>query len=114
MRRDHQRLNDILEALDWIARAIAGRSEAEFVADEILCYAVAQKLTIIGEAVARLGQETKARNNSVPWSDIVGLRNILVHEYFGISWPLVWQTAVDHAPLLREQLAEMLRAESAH
>ncbi len=43
MRRDQQRLNDILEALDWIAKAIAGRTEAEFLADETLCYAVAQK-----------------------------------------------------------------------
>ena len=112
MRRDEQRLNDILEALDWIAKAIAGRNEDEFVADEALCYAVAQKLTIIGEAVARLSQDIRARHHSVPWPDIVGLRNILVHEYFGIYWPLVWQTAVDHAPVLREQVAEILRAES--
>jgi uncharacterized protein with HEPN domain len=112
MRRDPQRLNDILEALDWIAKAIAGRTEAEFVADETLCYAVAQKLTIIGEAVARLSQEIRARHNSVPWPDIVGLRNILVHEYFGIYWPLVWQTAVDHAPVLREQVAAILSTES--
>ena len=41
----------------------------------------------------------------MPWQDIVGLRNILVHEYFGIYWPLVWQTAVDHAPILRAQIA---------
>src|ERR1035441_4440641 len=44
MRRDAQRLNDILEALDWIAKAVARRTEADFVADETLCYAVAQKL----------------------------------------------------------------------
>ncbi len=111
MRRDQQRLNDILEALDWIAKAIAGRTEAEFLADETLCYAVAQKLTIIGEAVARLSSEVTSRYNSVPWPDIVGLRNILVHEYFGIHWPLVWQTATDHAPVLRAQIAEILRAE---
>ena len=111
MRRDQQRLNDILEALDWIARAIAGRTEAEFLADETLCYAVAQKLTIIGEAVARLSPEITARHNSVPWPDIVGLRNFLVHEYFGIHWPLVWQTAADHAPALRVQVADILRAE---
>jgi len=110
MRRDHLRLNDILEALDWIARAIAGHSEEEFVADETLCYAVAQKLTILGEAAARLSPELRARHTSVPWADIVGLRNLLVHEYFGISWPLVWQTAVDHAPVLRAQIAEILRA----
>ena len=73
MRRDRQRLNDILEALDWIAKAIAGRVEADFLADETLCYAVAQKLTIIGEAVARLSPEITARHNSVPWPDIVGL-----------------------------------------
>ena len=84
MRRDQQRLNDILGALDWIAKAVSGRTEADFLADETLCYAVAQKLTIIGEAVARLSLELTARHSSVPWPDIVGLRNILVHEYFGI------------------------------
>ena len=78
----------------------------------MLCYAVAQKLTVIGEAAARLGPEITARYQAVPWADIVGLRNILVHEYFGIHWPLVWQTAVDYAPSLRLQIAEILRAEA--
>jgi uncharacterized protein with HEPN domain len=112
MRRDRQRLNDSLEALDWIAKATASRTEAEFLADEILCCAVAQKLTVIGEAAARLTVEITARHNSVPWPDIVGLRNILVHEYFGIYWPLVWQTVADHAPALRVQVAEILNTES--
>ena len=111
MRRDQQRLNDILEALDWIAERVRGRAEPEFLADETLCFAIAQKLTIIGEAVARLSPEITARYNSVPWPDIVGLRNILVHEYFGIYWPFVWQTAVDHAPVLRVQIAEILQTE---
>ncbi len=62
-------------------------------------------LTTGGEAVARLSPEIQARHSAVPWQDIVGLRNILVHEYFGIYWPLVWQTAVDHAPVLRAQIA---------
>ncbi len=105
MRRDEQRLSDILEALDWIAKAVSGKTEDDFVADETLCYAVAQRLTTVGEAVARLRPEIKARYSAVPWQDIVGLRNILVHEYFGIYWPLVWQTAVDHAPVLRAQIA---------
>ena len=77
----------------------------------MLCYAVAQKLTIVGEAVARLSPEITAQYDSVPWRDIVGLRNILVHEYFGIYWPLVWQTAADHAPALRARIAEILGAE---
>jgi uncharacterized protein with HEPN domain len=111
MRRDAQRLIDILEALDWIAKSIVGRTEAEFLVDETLCYAIAQKLTIVGEAVARLNPELKARYESVPWPDIVGLRNILVHEYFGIWWPFVWQTATDHAPVLRAQIQHILTTE---
>ena len=111
MRRDRQRLSDVLGALDWIAKAVSGRTEDDFLSDEMLCYAVAQKLTIIGEAVARLSPEFTARHDFVPWPDIVGLRKILVHEYFGIYWPLVWQTAVDHAPVLRGRVAEILNAE---
>jgi hypothetical protein len=67
MRRDEQRLHDVLEALDWIAKAINGRLEADFLSDETLCYAVAQKLTIIGEAVARLspGNHGAAQSGAV-------------------------------------------------
>ena len=113
MRRDEQRLHDIVGALDWIANATTGLTEIEFLANETLCFAVAQRLTVIGEAVARITPEITARYTSVPWQDIVGLRNILVHEYFGIHWPLVWQTAVDHAPVLRLQVAEILELESS-
>jgi uncharacterized protein with HEPN domain len=112
MRRDDERLSDIIEALDWIAKAIGGKSEAGFLSDEILCYAVAQKLTIIGEAAARLSPEIVMLHNSIPWADIVGLRNILVHEYFGVHWPLVWQTVVDDAPVLRDAIARILGIES--
>ena len=92
MRRDDHRLSDIVEALDWIAKAVPGRTEAGFAADERLCQGGCQA-------------EVKARCGFVSWQDIVGLRNILVHEYFGIYWPLVWQTAVDHAPVMRTQIA---------
>jgi uncharacterized protein with HEPN domain len=109
MRRDDQRLQDILEALDSVAKMIAGRTEREFLDDEVLRYAVAQRLTVVGEAAGRLSPEISERNPSIPWADIVGFRNILVHQYFGIYWPLVWQTAKDHAPALRAQIAEILR-----
>lgn len=108
MRRDEQRLADIVEALDWIAHAIQGKSEATFLVDETLCYAIAQRLTVVGEAAGRLSAELTAKYPGVPWADIVGLRNILVHEYFGIHWPLVWQTAVDACPALLAQIQKIL------
>ena len=112
MRRDQQRLLDMLEApLDSVANMVARRNESGFIADETLCYAVAQRLTVVGEAASRVGAELRERYSSIPWADIVALRNILVHQYFGIHWPLVWQTATDHAPMLRHQIAEILRLE---
>jgi uncharacterized protein with HEPN domain len=111
MRRDVQRLYDILDALDSLAKIIGGREEAEFLNDETLCYAAAQRLTVVGEAAARLSTEVRQRHSSVPWVDIVAFRNFLVHQYFGIHWPLVWQTATDHAPRLRAEVARILDAE---
>ncbi|MCU0246571.1 MAG: DUF86 domain-containing protein [Bryobacter sp.] len=108
MRRDDQRLLDVLESLDWISTQTSSLIESEFLKDEKLCYAIAQKLTVVGEAVARLTSELKERYPDIPWADVVGLRNILVHEYFGIYWPLVWQTVQDDVPGLRAQIAAVL------
>lgn len=111
MRRAQQRLNGGLEALDWIAEAIAGRTEAAFLSDETLSYAVGSKRTIFGEAIAGLSPEITSRHNSAPWPDIVGLRKIHVHEYFGIRWLLVWYTVTDNVPALRVQIAQIQRIE---
>jgi uncharacterized protein with HEPN domain len=111
MRRDRQRLEDILESLDSLPRIIGEGTETEFLSDESTRYAVAQRLTVVGEAAARLSLEVKQSYPAVPWADVVAFRNMLVHEYFGIYWPLVWQTAIDHAPRLRAQIAEILRTE---
>jgi uncharacterized protein with HEPN domain len=61
--------------------------------------------------VSRLGPEVGSAHCSVPWPDIVRLRNILVHEYFGIHWPLVFQTATDHVPALRSEIEKIIAAE---
>ena len=111
MRRDYLRLRDILDALDSLTRIIGGRTEAEFLADETVCYAAAQRLTVVGEAAARLSEEVKQRFPMVPWADIIAFRNILVHEYFGIYWPIVWLTATVQVPELRHRITEILRLE---
>jgi uncharacterized protein with HEPN domain len=109
MRRDAERLQDILEALDSVTQMIAGRTEAQFLSDTTLCYAVAHRLTVVGEAAGRISRAVTDTNPSVPWPDIVGLRNILVHQYFGIHWPLVWRTASNDVPVLRSRIAEILQ-----
>lgn len=86
MRRDEQRLNDILDALETVSRFVGSKSEAEFLDDEVLRYAVAQQLSVVGEAGARISADLRQRYPSVPWTGIIGFRNVVVHEYFGIHW----------------------------
>jgi uncharacterized protein with HEPN domain len=111
MRHDRQRLDDIVEALASLSRIVEGTTEIEFLTNEVIHYAAAQRLTVVGEAAARISAEVRARHSSIPWADIVAFRNILVHEYFGIHWPVVWVTVIEDVPRLLVQIEEVLRIE---
>ncbi len=112
MRHENLYLNDIVEAADDIARFVSGIEAETFQASDLLRSAVVHKLSVIGEAAARLSDELKTRNPQVLWAQIVGFRNILIHAYFGIDWDVVWQAAKDKCPVLREQVAQILAVES--
>lgn len=70
--------------------------------------AVVYQLTVIGEAAARLSTSLRDRFPDIPWSDIKDLRNIVVHNYFGIDWQEVWRAAAQDVPALRSRIAETL------
>jgi uncharacterized protein with HEPN domain len=110
MRRDRLYLQDMIEAADAIAGFIAGISEAEFMASELIRSAVLQKLTIIGEAASRLSPEFRAQHSDVEWADIVAFRNIAVHAYFSVKWDIVWTAAVQDVPILHAQIQRLIDA----
>jgi len=112
MRHDSLYLNDLIEAADHIADFIAGVDFAGFQKSEMLRSAVVQKLAVIGEAAARVSEGLRGRHPEVPWPQIVAFRNILVHAYFGIDWDVVWRAGTNRCPVLREQVAGFLSAES--
>jgi uncharacterized protein with HEPN domain len=111
MRRDELYLSDIAAAADSIAAFISGRGRDSFVNDDLLRSAVLHKLTVIGEAAARLSAEFRERHTEIEWPDIVGFRNIAVHAYFAVDWSIVWVTATQDAPQLRRQVLEILTSE---
>ena len=111
MRREELYLRDIVEAADHIEQFIAGLDRSHFQQSELVRSAVVQKLAVIGEAAARVSDESKARYPEVPWPKIVAFRNILVHAYFGIDWDEVWRAAGKESPALRDQIEFILRAE---
>jgi uncharacterized protein with HEPN domain len=70
-----------------------------------------QKLIVIGEAAAHLSSDFQASHPAIGWADIVGFRNIAVHEYFAVNWSIVWVTATEDVPFLRDQVAHILTKE---
>jgi len=88
MRRENERLLDILEAIERIEK-YAADGKAAFEADELIQTWVVHHIEIIGEACRSLPDEFQARHTNVPWADIIGMRNILIHHYFGYRRGLV-------------------------
>lgn len=85
-------LRHLGDAIHQIQDYVREVSEAEFVNDEMLQDAVIRQLSIIGEAVGQLSDELREKSPSVPWTDIYGMRNKLVHDYFGVDLGAVWDT----------------------
>jgi uncharacterized protein with HEPN domain len=103
-RRDQDWLLDILEEADLISTAIAGRSQAEFQSDPILQRAILHMLQTIGEASGQLSPEAIARIPDVPWPQIRGMRNRIVHGYFGLDMAAVWLTATTDVAHLADRV----------
>ena len=111
MRPEKLYLTDSVEAAQAIARFIMGENYYEFEQNEMMNSAVLQKLTVIGEAASRLPKEFTSRFPEIPWVDIIGFRNIAVHEYFAIRWDIAWVAASEEVPVLKDQVERILREE---
>jgi len=99
---------DMVLACRRIGRFIADADENSFLVDDEKHWAVVSQLLLIGEAVRRLSPEFCDRNPLIPWRQIAGMRNRLVHHYDKIDWPLVWTTACRDVPPLLADLEPLL------
>jgi uncharacterized protein with HEPN domain len=94
-------LNDILESIGDIEEFTYGLTLEEFVADKKTTKAVIRCLEVIGEAVNKIPEGIREEYPEAPWAEMVGMRNRLIHEYFGVDMSIVWQTIhEDLEPLL--------------
>ncbi len=111
MRRDQLYLSDIIEAADHVDAFLESLDFEGFLKSELVRSAVAQKLSIIGEAAARVSEELRNRYPHIPWPQITAFRNILIHAYFGIDWNEVWKSARVDCPTLRGQVTGIMAKE---
>lgn len=105
---DAQRLMHMLDCCSERESAIQQLNETSFIQNHVVKIAVVKWIEIIGEASVYLTSELKERYNTVNWLEIRGLRNVVVHEYFGIKFDLIWEVAAEHIPLLKKQIQVIL------
>ncbi|HEX2187890.1 MAG TPA: DUF86 domain-containing protein [Longimicrobiaceae bacterium] len=105
------RIADILDSIGRIERYTAGMTFDAFEADEKTTDAVLWNFQVIGEAARHVPAEVSARFPGIPWAEMCGMRNVIVHQYFGVDLEIVWQTIRDRLPPLVAALHRLLDEE---
>jgi len=95
---------DMIEAADMVASFIQGMNKEQFLADKKTQFAVVRALEIIGEAAKKVPDSIRSRYPDLPWREISGMRDKLIHDYFGVNNEVVWKTAVEDVPEIAANL----------
>lgn len=107
MRAVRDRLQDILDAIAQV-EAEAAKGQESFLREPLIQVWMVHHLMITGEAVRSIDPAFRERHPGVPWRQIAGMRNILVHDYFRINERIVWETVEQHLPTLKAQVQAIL------
>ena len=105
---DKERLLHIIDAIDTIIDFTQNLSYKQYNDDFKLRLALIKLLEIIGEAANGITEETQLRFSEVEWSILKSVRNVLVHEYFGIDYDIIWNAIKDRIPDLKQKISNVL------
>ena len=101
-------LEDAIGAMEKAERFIAGMSYEEFIKDEKTIFAVLRAIEVIGEAVKHIPADFRVKFPDIPWRDIAGMRDVLIHDYSGVDLETVWETIKTDIPRTKPILTEVL------
>ncbi len=104
---DRTRIHHMMVAATQACEFTESRKRGELQTDSMLLHALVRVTEIIGEAARHVSEELKSKNPEIPWTDIVGMRNRLVHGYFNVDYDVVWDTATLFIPELLDQLKKI-------
>ena len=104
----HEYIRHIIDEIDYILSQISDTDFDSFLRDGTLKRAFVRSLEIIGEASKKLPEDVKARQPDIEWRKVTGMRDKLIHDYFGVDYTIVWDVATTKLPDLREKLQALL------
>ncbi len=100
-------LKHILDAISRIEEYVQNLNYVDFIANHLVQDGVVRQIEIIGEAAKNLSQETKEKNPAISWKDINGMRDKLIHAYFGVDMDAVWDTVKKDIPVLKNAIKKL-------
>ncbi len=104
----HEYIRHMLDEIDFILSKVSERDYESFLADPTLQRAFVRSLGVVGEASKKLPQHIRALQADVEWRKITGMRDRLIHDYFGVDYNIVWDVAANKLPDLRKKLQVLL------
>lgn len=102
-------LDDILESIKRIQVYIKGQTEQDFLEDLKLQDALIRRLAIIGEAVKKLPADLRDKHSNIPWRDIAGMRDKVIHDYSDIDLEAIWEIILKDLPTLKKSIRKVLK-----
>mgnify|MGYP001132264343 CR=1 FL=1 len=102
-------IRHMLDEIDYILNRISNMDYDSFVRDETLKRAFVRSVEVIGEASKKLPENIKAMQPEIEWRKVSGMRDRLIHDYFGVDYTIVWDVASNKLPDLREKLHDLLK-----
>jgi len=107
-------LEDILKALNKISEFIEGMTFEQFMKDDKTSFAVIRALEIIGEATKKIPIEFRLKHSEIPWQEMAGMRDKLIHDYFGVNLEVVWKTATEDLSNLQPTFSQILKDDQSN
>jgi uncharacterized protein with HEPN domain len=108
MPRDRAFIEHILDSITAIETFIQGVNKEKFLKERMIRGAVVREIEVMGEAAKNISRETRKKYPDIPWKKMTGMRDKLIHHYFGLDFNVIWDTIREEIPKLKKQMMDII------